>query len=101
MIAKISPSSTANERSWTAARPPKLRPSLSALRTGSGCAACRGVAARRVGPCPLACAAGQAPEEAQEAARHEEDRDAEDDAVGDEVAVGERALQGLLDAGED
>src|SRR5690606_38751475 len=89
MIAKISPRSTSNERPPTAARPPKLRPRSVALRSGS--ATCR----------LLSALARQSPEEPDDAAWHEQNRDDQHHAVGHQVAVGQHPLEGLLEARED
>src|SRR5690554_994741 len=95
MMAKISPSWTSNDRSLTAARPPKRRPRPSALsmvlailRTSRPA-----VAGSRLPP-------REALEQADQAARHEEYGHHQNHAVGHHVAVRQHPLERLLHAGE-
>src|SRR5690606_33609028 len=94
IIAKISPRSTSNDSSLTAAKPPKLRPIPRAVRRLSGIAVplFRGWGLGGCWPAGGAlvtgCApVGQLPDETHQAARHEQDRDDEHNTVGHQVAV--------------
>src|SRR5690606_38807428 len=110
MMAKISPCWTSKDRSLTAASPPKLRPMPWAVRrvstiggllvrrtsrvVGRGRAGTRTVAR----PCARRAPRRQLPDEADEPARHEQDRHHQHYAVSHQVTVGQYPLEGLFQA---